>query len=94
MERRGIPTATLCTDEFAALAKRECGSLGLPDMPLVILPHPTSALLGEEARARARDVVNEVAHVLTQNAQKLADEYNNKEYPAPKRKFRAKQVFN
>jgi len=76
------------------LAKRECGSLGLPDMPLVVLPHPTSALLGEEARAKAREVVNEVAHVLTQNAPKLAAEYNKKIYPAPKRKFRAKQVFD
>lgn len=93
MERRGIPTATLCTDEFAALAKRECGSLGLPEMPLIVLPHPTSALLGSDAQAKAREVVGEVVHVLTAHADKLASEYAEKSYAPPKRAFRAKQVF-
>ena len=86
-----MPTATLCTDEFAALAKRECGTLGLPEMPLAVLPHPTSALLGEAAQAKAREVVQEVGHILTTEADALAAEYMNKIYPAPKRAFRAGQ---
>lgn len=86
-----MPTATLCTDEFAALAQRECGTLGLPDMPLVALPHPTSALMGEAAQAKAREVVQEVSHILTCEASALSATYMNKVYPAPKRAFRASQ---
>ncbi len=84
-----MPTATLCTDEFAALAKRECATLGLPEMPLAVLPHPTSALLGEAAQAKAREVVREVGHILTHDTDALAAEYLEKVYPAPKRIFRA-----
>ncbi len=87
-----MPTATLCTDEFAALATRECSSLGMPAMPLVMLPHPTSALLGEDARVKAREVVHEIIHILTQDASALAVEYAGKSYPLPKRSFRAKQL--
>ncbi len=84
-----MPTATLCTDEFAALAQRECSSLGLPEMPLVVLPHPTSALLSETAQAKAREVVEEVSHILTDEAEALSAAYIDKVYPAPKRVFRA-----
>ncbi|ETX09032.1 MAG: hypothetical protein ETSY2_01870 [Candidatus Entotheonella gemina] len=86
-----MPTATLCTDEFAALTKRECGTLGLPEMPLAVLPHPTSALLGEAAQAKAREAVQEVGYILTGEADELAEVYMNKIYPAPKRAFRAAQ---
>ncbi len=86
-----MPAATLCTDEFAALAKRECGTLGLPEMPLVALPHPTSALLGEAAQAKAREVVQEIGYILTGATEALAAAYMNKIYPAPKRAFRAGQ---
>ena len=93
MERRGVPTATLTTDEFAALAKRECGSLGLPEMPLVMLPHPTSSLSGADAVARAEEAVDEVVRIITENAESLAEAYAVKDYAAAKRAFRAKQVF-
>lgn len=62
-------------------------------MPLVILPHPTSALLGEDAQTKAREVVHEISHILTQDASALAAEYSVKEYAPPKRAFRAKQLF-
>ena len=94
MEKQSIPTATLCTDEFAALAKQECASLGLPEMPLIILPHPISALLDEDAQVIALEAANEVIHVLTRDAEKLAAEYNEKKYPMPRRTVRAKQVFS
>lgn len=62
-------------------------------MPLVVLPHPTSALLGAGAQTPAADVVQEIARILTQDAQALAEEYAAKIYPPPKRVFRAKQLF-
>lgn len=58
-----------------------------------MLPHPTSSLLGPDAEARAKDAVSEVARIITENARSLAEAYAAKEYAAPKRAFRAKQVF-
>ena len=63
-------------------------------MPLVVLPHPTSSLLGPDAEARAEEAVSEVVRIITENAEALAEEYAAKEYAAPKRAFRAKQVFS
>ena len=34
-------------------------------MPLVVLPHPTSSLLGPDAEARAKDAVSEVARIIS-----------------------------
>lgn len=61
-------------------------------MPLVVLPHPTSMLLGPEAQVAARAVVAEIADVLSQDAVYLAATYADRVYPAPKRVFRAKQL--
>ncbi|HBK78135.1 MAG TPA: hypothetical protein DDZ83_00335 [Nitrospinae bacterium] len=58
-----------------------------------MLPHPTSSLLGPDAEARAKDAVSEVVRIITENARSLAEAYAAKEYAAPKRAFRAKQVF-
>ncbi|MBI4081537.1 MAG: hypothetical protein HY423_02895 [Candidatus Lambdaproteobacteria bacterium] len=44
----------MCTDAFVGLAKEESKNLGMPTLPLVIIPHP----LGGEAK----DVVHERAH--------------------------------
>ena len=65
----------------------------MPDMPLIVLPHPTSALSGTDAQAKAREAVDEVVHVLTQDASALSAEYAERIYPPPKRAFRAQQRF-
>jgi hypothetical protein len=60
-------------------------------MPLVVLPHPTSALVGVEAQGKAREVVTEIAEILTQDVSVLAATYADRVYAAPKRAFRARQ---
>lgn len=75
------------------MGKRECRSLGLPDMPLIVLPHPTSALIGKEAEAKAHEVVDEIAYVLTQARSILSAAYAERIYAPPKRAFRARQLF-
>ena len=66
---------------------------GPDERALVVLPHPTNSLLGPDAEARAKDAVSEVVRIITENARSLAEAYAAKEYAAPKRAFRAKQVF-
>jgi hypothetical protein len=59
-------------------------------MPLIVLPHPTSALIGAEAEAKAREVVDEIIYVLTQERSVLSAEYAERMYAPPKRAFRAR----
>lgn len=62
-------------------------------MPLIVLPHPTSALVGAEAEAKAREVVDEIVYVLTRERSVLSAEYVKRIYAPPKRAFRARQMF-
>ncbi len=39
LERLGIPTVTLVTEPFAVAADTVARSLGLPDVPRVVIPH-------------------------------------------------------
>lgn len=63
----------------------------MSDMPLLVLPHPTSALVGAEAQSKAQELIGEIAEVLTQDAALLAATYADKVYAVPKRAFRARQ---
>ena len=39
LERLGIPTVTVVTEPFAVAADTVARSLGLPDVPRVVIPH-------------------------------------------------------
>ncbi len=92
LEQRGIPTATLCSDEFGALARTEAEALGIPAIPIVFLAHPLGGLRREEVQAKADCVVDEVLHVLTGKRETLAAEYRG-QYPRPKSLVRPKPIF-
>jgi hypothetical protein len=40
LEQRGVPTATMGTFEFEALARLEAANRGIADLPLALVPHP------------------------------------------------------
>ncbi len=87
-----MPTATICTDEFVSLGRAEAQALGMPGLPLVVIPHPLGGLRPEEVRARAEAAVDGVVYVLTQPAEKLSAEYREQKVE-PKSKFRPKPLF-
>jgi hypothetical protein len=65
LERRGVPTAVICTDEFVASARAQAAICGDPDYPFVVVPHPIGSLAPAELRARARAAVDQVIAILT-----------------------------
>ena len=65
LEKRGVPTAVIGTDEFLALAQLEARSRGLPDLPFVMTRHPIGGLHPDEVRARAAALVGETLRALT-----------------------------
>lgn len=93
LEERGIATATICTEEFAHLGKLEATALGMPYLPIIVVPHPVADLKPEEVHALADRVFGEIVYALTEPREKLMAEFGNKTYPKPSRVFVPRPVF-
>jgi hypothetical protein len=65
LERRGVPTAVICTDQFIASAKAQAAICGNRDYPFVVVPHPIGSLTPAELRERARMAAPQVIEILT-----------------------------
>jgi len=65
LENAAVPTATLVTDEFLALAKTESLTRGLGDLPLVELPHPVGSVSLDILRSLAALTIDHIVSILT-----------------------------
>ncbi len=66
LEKKGIPTATICTDIFASLAREEAETLGIPELPIVIIPHPLGGESPDGVYSRSVQAVEQLVAALTQ----------------------------
>jgi len=94
LEERGVATATICTEEFAQLGHLEASALGIPYLPIIVVPHPVADLKPEGVHALADRVLDEVLHALTAPREKLMAEFRDKVYPVPSRVFKPRPVFS
>jgi hypothetical protein len=60
LEKSGIPTVTVCSNRFEVLAKATAKGLGMPDLPLVIVPHPIGGISAEEVTAKADQILDKL----------------------------------
>jgi hypothetical protein len=60
LERRGIATAGIGTLPFADVALEQARLLGMPDLSMLLIPHPVQLLSPEELDALADDIVDRV----------------------------------
>jgi hypothetical protein len=65
LEKKGIPTAIICSDAFLALAKSISTALGISSPRLVVIPHPLAGIPADEVRIKADNVVITVVEKLT-----------------------------
>jgi hypothetical protein len=61
----GVPSATMVTDEFMALAKTESAMRGLRELPLIELPHPVGSVSADVLNALAQSALDSIAGALT-----------------------------
>ncbi len=78
LERAGIPTAVLCSDEFGPLGRAEAQVLGAGGLALCAIPHPLAGNLDELVAAKAAAVWQEVAHALTAPAEEVAERHRTR----------------
>lgn len=65
LERRRVPTVTVCTHHFTRLGEVERRALGMPELPVAIAQHPFGGLNVEAVRAKADDLLEHVVRGLT-----------------------------
>ena len=53
LEQRGVPTATMGTFEFEALARLEAENRGIAALPLALIPHPLGGIHEDEVVRKA-----------------------------------------
>jgi hypothetical protein len=53
LEQRGVPTATMGTFEFEALARLEAKNRGIEALPLALVPHPLGGIHEDEVIKKA-----------------------------------------
>jgi hypothetical protein len=77
--------ATVCTDEFYALGKAETECLGMPGLPIAIVPHPVAKLNPDGVAAMAAGIVDEVVRLWESDAESLRAEFRDKQPPVTRR---------
>jgi hypothetical protein len=53
LERRGVATATIVTQEFVTAGREHAQNFGIPDYPLAVIAHPIANRGPEELRRMA-----------------------------------------
>ena len=64
LEKLGVPSAVLITNEFVNQAKAIAEIQGIPDYPFAILPHPIGRLTPEGLKGRAEAAIPQILKIL------------------------------
>jgi len=64
LEKLGVPSAVLVTNEFVNQAKAIAEIQGIPDYPFAILPHPIGRLTDTDLKGRAEAAIPQILKIL------------------------------
>ena len=79
-----MPTVTVISTAFAALAQVTGEGVGHVSLPIVVVPHPLGDRDERVIVQRGADIAAECARVLTTGPEALAAEFEGKQYPLPR----------
>ena len=52
LRKRGVRTAVVCTEPFLKLAQAQARTFGVPDLPIIMIPHPLGGISIEQVEGR------------------------------------------
>ncbi len=64
LDRAGIPAATICTDHFVNTSEATATVWGVPEYPVIYMPHPLSALNDDAIQAQAQQLVAQAVSIV------------------------------
>ncbi|HEY0120281.1 MAG TPA: hypothetical protein VGC14_00735, partial [Rhizobium sp.] len=66
LEAQGIPTATVISTAFSRAARAQAAGRGVPDLPIVEIPHPMHTATAEQVTERAANAIKTLEKALTE----------------------------
>ncbi|OGA24958.1 MAG: hypothetical protein A3I02_14515 [Betaproteobacteria bacterium RIFCSPLOWO2_02_FULL_67_26] len=64
LRKRGLVTAVIVSEPFLKLGKTQARVLGVPDLPLLLIPHPLGGLSLEQVEGRAAHAIPQVLELI------------------------------
>ena len=58
LEKRGVPTATIVSDQFFALAQTVAKAAGFSSLTMIVIPHPLGGLKQEKVEEKAEKSID------------------------------------
>lgn len=69
LRKRGLTTAVICSGPFLKLGQAQSRVFGVPDLPLLQIPHPLGGLAIDQVKARAEHALPQFVKLLKEKAQ-------------------------
>ena len=67
LRKRGLVTAVILSGPFLKLGKTQARVFGVPDLPLLLIPHPLGGLGIDEVRERAGHAIPQVLKLIRES---------------------------
>jgi hypothetical protein len=64
LEKKRIPTVTICSDAFISLAKAVAASKGVHSLNMVVIKHPIAGIPADQVRIKADNALDEIVRCL------------------------------
>ncbi len=69
LAKQGLITAVICSTPFEKLARTQAEVFGVPQLPLIMIPHPLGGIALDEVRARAVAAIPRLLELLREHMQ-------------------------
>lgn len=69
LRKRGLTTAVICSGPFLKLGQAQARVFGVPDLPLLLIPHPLGGLAIDQVKVRAEHALPQFVKLLKENTQ-------------------------
>ena len=68
LRKRGLITAVVCSDPFMKLGEAQARTFGVPDLPLLRIPHPLGGINLEQVKDRAEAALPKLLELVKEHA--------------------------
>lgn len=68
LRKRGLITAVVCSNVFLKLGQTQAKIFGVPDLPLLVIPHPLGGLDLQSVKERAEVAAPQFVKVIREHA--------------------------
>jgi hypothetical protein len=68
LSKRGLVTAVVCSDPFLKLGQAQAKTFGVPDLPLLRIPHPLGGIGIEQVQGRVEAALPKLLQLVKEHA--------------------------